>query len=55
MVAVVSEKIDGGMRVWYRHSNKGFLPDQYTKDTDPMNPIYLDLNETNVTRDGDFT
>ncbi|CAF4371771.1 unnamed protein product, partial [Rotaria magnacalcarata] len=55
MVVVVFEKIEGGMRVWYRHSNKGFLPDQYTKDTDSMNPIYLDLNETNVTKDGDYT
>ncbi|CAF3632958.1 unnamed protein product [Rotaria socialis] len=55
MVVVVLEKIEGSMRVWYRYSNKGFLPDQYTKDTDSMNPIYLDLNETNVTKDGDFT
>ncbi|CAF4040392.1 unnamed protein product [Rotaria sordida] len=54
LVIVVSEKIHNGIRIWYKHSHKGFLPDQYTKDTNPINPIEFNLNTNNITNNGDF-
>jgi hypothetical protein len=42
------------MRIWYKHPHKGFLPENYDKDTLPINPIILNLNKNNLTNDGDF-
>jgi hypothetical protein len=42
------------MRIWYRHPNKGFLPDGYTKDTQTINPMQIHLDKNNLTTDGDL-
>jgi hypothetical protein len=42
------------MRIWYKHPDKGFLPERYGKDTQPINPIVFDLNTTNVKSNGEF-
>ncbi|CAF2968803.1 unnamed protein product [Rotaria sp. Silwood2] len=54
LIVVVFEEIKNGMRIWYKHPHKGFLPEQYTKNTDPINPIELNLNGNNLTSDGDL-
>ncbi|CAF1176228.1 unnamed protein product [Rotaria sp. Silwood1] len=53
-IIVVLEAIDNDKRIWYKHPDKGFLPDQYTKDTNPINPIEFNLNKNNLTNDEDF-
>ncbi len=54
LVAVVSEELNNGMRIWYKHCHKGFLPENYGKDTNAINPIEFDLNKYTLTDDGDF-
>jgi hypothetical protein len=54
MVAVVAEVVNDGMTIWYKHSNKGFLPDGYEKDTEPINPILFDLNQNNVNKTREY-
>jgi len=54
LVAVVSEEINNGMRIWYKHLHKGFLPDGYEKDTQWINPITFDLDKCTLTENGDF-
>jgi hypothetical protein len=43
------------MRIWYKHPHKGFLPEGYEKDSEPINPIIFNLNQNNVTNTGEFT
>jgi hypothetical protein len=51
---VVSEQIIDGMRVWYKHPHKGFLPEKYEKHTQPINPIEFDLNKCTLAEKGVF-
>ncbi|CAF3067375.1 unnamed protein product, partial [Rotaria sp. Silwood2] len=53
-VFVVSEKLQNGMRIWSAHRDKGFLPKNFTRDTRSVNPIEFDINESNLTFEGDF-
>jgi hypothetical protein len=42
------------MRLWFKHRDKGFLPKNFTRDSLSINPIEFDINETNLTNEGDF-
>ncbi|CAF3437155.1 unnamed protein product, partial [Rotaria sp. Silwood2] len=53
-VFVVSEKLENGMRIWSVHRDKGFLPKNFTRHTRSVNPIEFDINESNLTFEGDF-
>ncbi|CAF0875568.1 unnamed protein product [Adineta steineri] len=54
LVFVVSEDLQNGMHIWYKHCHKGFLPENFTKDTETINPIEFDLSKCNLTNEGDF-
>ena len=54
LVMVVSERLDDGMRIWYKHPHKGFLPENYTKDSQMINPISYDLNDFHLSENGDI-
>ena len=51
---VVSEVLENNVCVWYKHAHKGFLPVNYTKDSDRVNPIEFSLNSDHLSPDGDF-
>ncbi|CAF1176210.1 unnamed protein product [Rotaria sp. Silwood1] len=53
-IFVVSEKLENGKRTWYKHRDKGFLPKNCTRDSQSVNPIVFDINESNLTLEGDF-
>lgn len=42
------------MRIWYKNPHKGFLPENFDKDTKTINPIILKLDQNNLTVNGDF-
>ncbi|UJR14563.1 hypothetical protein I4U23_001559 [Adineta vaga] len=44
LVYVVHEEVKDAMRVWYKHGHKSFLPENYTSDTETVNPIEIHLN-----------
>ncbi len=41
------------MRIWYKYPHKGFLPEGYQKDTQPINPITFDLTKCVSANNGD--
>lgn len=42
------------MRIWYKYPHKGFLPENFEKDTQSINPIVLNLNKNDLADDGDY-
>jgi hypothetical protein len=52
-VAVVTEELNNGMRIWYKYPHKGFLPEGYEKNTQSINPITFNMNQYSFTEDGD--
>lgn len=54
-VAAALEKLKDGKRIWYKHPDKGFLPEIYGRDTEPINPIILRLDNANITSNREFT
>jgi hypothetical protein len=54
LVMVVLERLVDGMRIWYKHPHKGFLPENYTKDSQMINPISYDLNNCRLSENGDM-
>ncbi|CAF0743590.1 unnamed protein product [Adineta ricciae] len=53
-VYVVSEILENNVCVWYKHAHKGFLPVNYTEDSERVNPIEFSLNDCHFSPDGDF-
>ncbi|CAF1323147.1 unnamed protein product [Adineta ricciae] len=52
-VYVVSEVLENNVCVWYKHAHKGFLPINYTEDSERINPIEFRLNDCHFSSDGD--
>jgi hypothetical protein len=50
MVAVVCEELNEGQVIWYLYKLKGFLPNGAGTDTIPLNPLYLDIERSALTK-----
>jgi hypothetical protein len=53
-VFAVLEQSHNGMRRWFKHRDKGFLPKNFTRDTPSINPIEFNLAENPLTIEGDL-
>jgi hypothetical protein len=54
VVFAVLEQLNNGMRRWFKHRDKGFLPKNFTRDTPSINPIEFDLATNPLTIEGDL-
>jgi len=54
VVFAVLEQLHNGMRRWFKHRDKGFLPKNFTRDTPSINPIEFDLARNPLTIEGDL-
>ena len=52
--AVYQKTLPDGKKCWIKDRDKNFLPDGYQRDTIPVNPITIPLNQMVRTEDGNL-
>ncbi|CAF1171859.1 unnamed protein product [Adineta ricciae] len=54
LIAVVLEELNDKQITWHLHKLKGFLRDNSKTNVTPLNPLYLDIERSMLTKDGIF-